>query len=47
MSYVKMPLYNIYVHSDLVSGDVTAGIRPVLPVKGIDFIIGNDLAGGN
>ena len=34
------------MQSDLVSGVVTVGIRPSLPVKGVDLILGNDLAGG-
>ena len=29
----------------MVNGAVTVGIRPTLPVKGILFILGNDLAG--
>ncbi len=29
-----------------MSGFVEVGVRPVLPVKGVSFILGNDLAGG-
>ena len=29
----------------LVQGDVAIGVRPVLPVHGVDIILGNDLAG--
>ena len=43
--YISVPLHKIYIKSDLVSGDVTVGIRPTLPVKGVSFLLGNDLAG--
>jgi len=33
------------VQSDLVSGPVSVGVRSSLPVKEVDFILGNDLAG--
>ena len=32
---ISVPLHTIYFHSYLVSGPVTVGIRPCLPVKGI------------
>ena len=34
------------VHLHLVSGGVIVGVRPTLPIQGIAFIMGNDLAGG-
>ena len=40
-----MPLHKIFLKSDLVSGYVTVGIRPDLPVKGVSLLLGNDLAG--
>ena len=40
-----MPLHKIFLKSDLVSGYVTVGIRPNLPVKGVSLLLGNDLAG--
>ena len=33
------------MQSDLVSGPVSVGVRSSLPVKEVDFILGNDLAG--
>ena len=30
---------------DLVDGDVHIGVRPALPIVGVDVILGNDLAG--
>lgn len=46
MGVVKVPLHWVYLKSALVTGFVQAGVRPSLPVKGITFILGNDLAGG-
>ena len=40
-----MPLHKIFLKSDLVSGYVTVGICPNLPVKGVSLLLGNDLAG--
>ena len=42
---MSIPLHQIQLKSDLVSGPVTVGVRHSLPVKGVDFILGNDLAG--
>ena len=46
MGVVKVPLHRVYLKSALVTGFVQVGVRPSLPVKGITFILGNDLAGG-
>ena len=43
--FVNVPLHNIYLSSDLVSGPVAVGIRPYLPFKGVHLLLGNDLAG--
>ena len=43
--FVNVPLHNIYLSSDLVTGLVAVGIRPSLPFKGVHFLLGNDLAG--
>ena len=40
-----VPLHNCHLLSDLVCWEVTMGIRPHLPIQGIDIILGNDLAG--
>ena len=45
LGVVKVPLHRVFLKSDLVSGFVTVGLRPTLPFEGIDFILGNDLAG--
>ena len=43
---ISVSLHRVKLQSDLVSGVVTVGIRPSLPVKGVDLILGNDLTGG-
>ena len=43
--FVNVPLHNIYLSSDLVTGLVAVGIRPSLPFKGVHLLLGNDLAG--
>ena len=43
--FINVPLHNIYLSSDLVTGLVAVGIRPSLPFKGIHLLLGNDLAG--
>ncbi|MES9950010.1 MAG: RNase H-like domain-containing protein [Candidatus Thiodiazotropha sp.] len=43
--FVNVPLHNIYLFSDLVTGPVAVGIRPSLPFKGVHLLLGNDLAG--
>ena len=42
--FFNVPLHNIYLSSDLVSGPVAVGIRPSLPFKGVHLLLGNDLA---
>ena len=34
-----------YLTSELLTGQVTEGTRPTLPIKGISLFLGNDLAG--
>ena len=43
--FVNVPLNNIYLSSDLVNGPVAVGIRQTLPFKGVNLLLGNDLAG--
>ena len=42
---INVPLHNVYLSSDLVTGLVAVGIRPSLPFKGVHLLLGNDLAG--
>lgn len=46
MQVVPVPMHHVHLNCTLVSGLVKVGIRKSLPVKGITFILGNDLAGG-
>ena len=42
---VNVPLHHVFLKSDLVSGPVTVGVRTSLPIDGVHFLLGNDLAG--
>jgi hypothetical protein len=44
--YKSVPLHNVHLLSQLVSGPVRVGVEKSLPFKGIHFLLGNDLAGG-
>lgn len=46
MQCINVPLHNVYLKSDLVSGTVRLGVHSQLPVEGVGVILGNDLAGG-
>ena len=43
--YNSVPLHDIRLQSDLVSGDVSIGVIDSLPFDGIQLLLGNDLAG--
>ena len=43
--YIPVPLHNVVLKSGLVSGVVVMGMVPSLPIDGVDFLLGNDLAG--
>ena len=45
LGWLKVPFHKVYLRSNLVSGVVTVGVRPTLPIQGIAFIMGNNLAG--
>ncbi|KAJ8346960.1 hypothetical protein SKAU_G00283610 [Synaphobranchus kaupii] len=42
---LNVPLHCVNLESDLVRGEVVVGVLSVLPVEGVDVILGNDLAG--
>lgn len=46
MGCMKFPLHHVHLQSELCTGFVRVAVCPSLPVKGVDFILGNDLAGG-
>lgn len=43
--FVGVPLHTVVLKSNLVNSPVVVAVVPSLPVEGIDFILGNDLAG--
>ncbi|XDV19608.1 hypothetical protein PO909_025053 [Leuciscus waleckii] len=45
MGCTIVPLHRIVIKSPLVSGQVVVGVLPSLPIEGVSFILGNDLAG--
>ena len=45
-NYISLPLVQVYLKSDLISGFVKVGLTPSLPMPGITFLLGNDIAGG-
>lgn len=47
MTPVHVPLHQVHLTSKLVTGNVIVGVRSFLPVPGVSFILGNDLAEGN
>ncbi len=45
LNTLSVPLHKVKLHSDLVTGEVVIGLRPVLPIEGVHLILGNKLAG--
>ena len=43
--YRSIPLHNLKLQSDLVTGDVSLGVIESLPFDGLHLLLGNDLAG--
>ena len=42
LGHVSVPLHMVNLKCNLVTGPVTAGVRPSLPVQGVSLILGND-----
>ena len=42
---MNVPLHNIFLYLELVTGPVAVGIRSSLPFDGIHLLLGIDLAG--
>lgn len=40
-----VPLHSLCIACGLVQGEVSMGVRPELPIRGVDVILGNGLAG--
>ncbi|XP_013889122.1 uncharacterized protein LOC106536397, partial [Austrofundulus limnaeus] len=45
MAYVLAPLHHVHLKSKLASGFCKVAVRNSFPVQGVEFIMGNDLAG--
>ena len=45
LRYSSVPLHNVYLSSNLVSGPAVLGMKPSLPFEGIHLLLGNDFAG--
>ena len=45
LGVVSVPLHVVYLSSELLTGQVTVGTRPTLPIKGHHLFWGNDLTG--
>ena len=46
MGFVPMPLHRVFVKSKMVTGFFNVAVCPELPVKGVEFLLCNDIAGG-
>ena len=46
MGYVPRALHRVHIQSKLVTGSFPVAVCPELPIKGISFLMGNDIAGG-
>ena len=46
MGMVPVPLHWVHLESALVTGFFRVGVQPALPVTGVTFILGNEIAGG-
>lgn len=46
MGHVSVPLHEISLMTDLVTGNVIVGVRPSLPIENVSMLLGNDLCGG-
>ena len=44
--FLTLPLHNLNLESELVSGEVVVALCSQIPIDGVSFIFGNDLAGG-
>ena len=45
LNTLSVPLHKLMLDCGLVKGEVVVGVRPSLPIEGIDVILGNNLAG--
>ncbi len=43
--FVSVPLHKAFLTSNIVNGPIVVGVVPYLPIEGVSFVLGNDLAG--
>ena len=46
LTVLSIPLHKMILSCELVQGEVSVGVRSALPIEGVQFILGNGLAGG-
>lgn len=46
MQDISVPLCKVMLQSELMSGDGAVGVYPGFPIKGIAFLMGNNIAEG-
>ncbi|XP_057674676.1 uncharacterized protein LOC130905366 [Corythoichthys intestinalis] len=46
MEYLSVPLHCVNLSCDLLAGTFSVGVRPSLPMPGVTFLLGNNIAGG-
>lgn len=46
MGFALRPVHCVHVESNLITGFFPVAVCPELPIEGIDFLMGNDIAGG-
>lgn len=44
INVAPVPVHRVNLECELVQCEVSVGVRPALPVEGIDMILGNNLA---
>lgn len=46
MGYLPRPVHCVFIHSKQFTGFFPVAVCPALPIKGVTFLMGNDIAGG-
>ena len=45
LTVLPVPVHKLKLDCGLVQREVAMGVRPALPIPGVDIILGNDLCG--
>lgn len=46
LTVLPVPVHRVVLDCELIQGEVAVGVRPAFPIEGVQFILGNGLAGG-